>query len=103
MRKSRAISLVVLGAAMLVAGCGSRSRTFYDAQGKMVPRTEWRDANGNPKQLYDAEGKLVPPEEINAAYSATSGSSSSSYRRSSSWFGGSTRGGFGGHSLSSSS
>lgn len=104
MRKSRAISLMILGGALLIAGC--RSRTFYDSQGKVVPRSQWRDASGNPKQLYDANGNLVPPEEVNAAYAAST--SYSSHRRTSSWgrsslFSGSTRGGFGSSFHSSSS
>ena len=105
MRKSHAISLLILGAAMLTAGCGSRSRTFYDALGKAVPRSQWRDASGQYQQLYDANGQLVPQNEVIAAYNSNT---SNSYRRSStSWGGGSfwggSRSGFGTSSHSTSS
>lgn len=120
MKKSRSITLALIGTALLATstGCGGSSRTLYDKSGKAVPRSQWKNANGTWAELYDANGNPVSQEEINRAYSTSSatsrrhfggpgilfwggsgwgsGSSSRSYGSGSSTSGGSvSRGGFG--------
>jgi hypothetical protein len=85
MKKSRSVTLALVGSALIASGCGSRSttRTFYDKAGNPVPRSQWKKADGTPNELYDAQGNLIPQEEVSQAYSSTTGSSTTSYRRSS--------------------
>ncbi|CAN5454447.1 hypothetical protein BH11PLA2_BH11PLA2_31870 [soil metagenome] len=86
MKKSTAITLTLLGSAMLVAWCGcgglfaARHRTLYDSAGHPVPRSQWLDAEGKPKTLYDDKGQPVPPDEVNAAYASTAGTTTTHYR-----------------------
>lgn len=93
-RRSSSITLTLLSAAMLSAcvcgGCFNRKTvTLYDQQGNIVPREQWVDANGHPRQLYNADGKPVPPDEVQSAYAATATShrtTAGGYRTSGGWF-----------------
>lgn len=88
MRKSKAVTLALIGTALLASGgCGgSRTRTFYDKNGNVVPRSQWKKADGTPNELYDEQGNLVPTDQVNAAYSSSSSSSSRSGYRSGGFF-----------------
>lgn len=91
MKKSRSITLAIVGSALLASGCdGSKpSRTFFDQAGNPVPRAQWKNADGTLAELYDEEGNLVPHEEINRAYSTTTSSSTTShhyYGHTGGWF-----------------
>ena len=101
MKKSRSITLALIGTALLAtsAGCGGSSRTLYDKSGKAVPRSQWKTANGTWAELYDANGNPVSPDEINRAYS-TSTATRGHYGSSGGWFWGGS--GWGGRSSSRS-
>ena len=94
MKKSRSITLSIVGSAMLASGCGESrpARKFFDQEGNVVPRAQWKNAEGKPNELYDEEGNPVSPEVVNQAYSTTSTSSSTStthyrpYGYSTGWF-----------------
>ena len=62
-------------------------RTFYDAQGKAVPRSQWMTAANTPATLYDEQGDVVPADQVQSAYNATSGTTTTSYRSGSSHWG----------------
>ena len=99
MKKSRSITLAIIGTALLAtgSGCGGSSRTLYDKAGKAVPRSQWKKADGTWAKLYDANGNPVSQEEINRAYSSTSSTTSHRhYGSSGGWF-------FGGSGWGSSS
>ena len=84
MKKSRSITLALVGSALVASGCGSRTttRTFYDKDKNPVPRSQWKKADGTPNELFDAQGNPVAQDEISQAYSSTTGSSTTGYRRS---------------------
>ena len=107
MKKSRNVTLALVGSALLASGCGggTPARTLYDKAGQPVPRAQWKKADGTPNELYDDKGNLVPSDQVNSLYSSTSGSSSSSrtYGHSGGWFwGGSGWGGGSSRSYGSS-
>lgn len=98
MRMSGTITLGLLSAVMLTAGCGRSTtrtvagggRVFYDANRNPVPRGQWLGPDGRPKQLFDADGNPVAENEVLSAYNSTTSTSTSStgYRRTSSvWWG----------------
>lgn len=73
------ITLGLLSAAMLTAGCGRSTtttttarpgRVFYDANHTPVPRNLWVDAAGRPVPLFDGNGNPVPENEVLVAYNA---------------------------------
>jgi hypothetical protein len=81
MKKSRSITLAIIGTALLAtsSGCGGSSRTLYDKSGKAVPRSQWKKPDGTWAELYDANGNPVSQEEINRAYSSSSATSRRHY------------------------
>ena len=101
MKKSRSITLALIGTALLATstGCGGSSRTLYDKAGKAVPRAQWKKADGTWAELYDANGNPVSPDEINRAYS-TSTTSHRHYGSSGGWFWGGSGWGSGSSSRS---
>ena len=87
LKKTKALTLAIVGSALLASGCGARpSKSFYDANGNVGPRQEWKNADGTWKQLYDANGKLVTSDEMQQAYSSTTTSTHRSYGSSGGWF-----------------
>ena len=82
MKKSRSITLALVGSALLASGCGKSnpSRTFYDKSGNPVPRSQWKNANGTPAELYDANGNPVSSDVVNQTFASTTGSSSTHSR-----------------------
>lgn len=98
MKKSRSITLAIIGTALLAtgSGCGGSSRTLYDKAGKAVPRAQWKNADGTWAELYDANGNPVSQEEVSRAYSSSSTTTHRHYGSSGGWF-------FGGSGWGSSS
>jgi hypothetical protein len=97
MRRSKAITLTLLGSAMLSAGCGgspptpapAAGRVFYDKARRPVPRAAWFGPDGEPVELFDENGNPVPPDEVRraAAGTATSTTTTTTTHRRSAWVG----------------
>ena len=96
MKKSRSITLSLVGSALLASGCGeSRQapppvRTFFDHAGNPVPRAQWKKPDGTPSELFDANGNPVSPDVVNQTFASSTGSSTTTHYRpygySSGWF-----------------
>lgn len=69
MKKSRHITLAIMGTALMMSGigCGSDSLKLYDKEGNPIPKTQWKTDTGSWAELYNSDGHRMTDEEMRLA------------------------------------
>jgi hypothetical protein len=81
MRRTRHITLAVIGSALMMTGMSGcdGSTKLYDKNGNVVPRSQWKTETGSWEELYDSEGHRMYDEDMDKATQNTYSSSTRSH------------------------